>query len=106
LIFTHASNLVPQYEPQPIDSSQVKLSNEILELTELLARNAHDHWAQQRMSEGWKYGPKRDDARKEHPCLVPYEQLPDSEKEYDRKTAMETLKAITALGYMISQKSD
>jgi hypothetical protein len=99
------SNLVPPYEPQPIDSSHIKLSNEILELTELLARNAHDHWAKQRMSEGWNFGPNRDDARKENPCLVAYEQLPDSEKEYDRKTAMETLKAIVALGYTISKQS-
>ncbi len=89
------------YQPQPIDTSNVVLEREIAELTELLARNAHDNWAMQRMSEGWRYGPKRDDNKKEHPCLVPYEQLPESEKEYDRKAAMETIKTIQALGYRI-----
>lgn len=89
------------YEPEPIDTSRIALNPEIEELTELLAKNAHDNWARQRMVEGWQYGPSRDDTRKEHPCLVPYEQLPDSEKEYDRKSAMETLKAIIALGYQV-----
>jgi hypothetical protein len=89
------------YEPKPIDTSSVALNREIEELTELLARNAHDHWARQRILEGWRYGPSRDDPKKEHPCLVPYEQSPDSEKEYDRKSAMETLKAIIALGYQV-----
>jgi len=89
------------YRPSPIDTSQVRLRPELGELTELLAANAHDIWAKQRMREGWKYGPVRDDVRKSHPCLVPYDQLPESEKEYDRLTAMETLKAIVALGFVI-----
>ena len=80
-----------------------KLTDEILKLTELLAENAHDIWARQRMSEDWTYGPKRDDAAKKHPELVPYSKLPDSEKEYDRNAAMETLKAIIALGYRIEK---
>ena len=91
------------YQPQPIDTSKVVLDTAIAGLTELLAKNAHDNWAKQRMSEGWRYGPKRDDPKKEHPCLVPYEQLPESEKEYDRKTAMETVKTIQALGYRIAK---
>jgi hypothetical protein len=90
-----------QYEPQPIDTSRVALDGEIRELTELLARNAHDIWARQRLADGWHFGPKRNDQKKEHPCLVPYEELPDSEKAYDRNAAMETLKAIVALGYRI-----
>ncbi|MEK6283709.1 MAG: RyR domain-containing protein [Acidobacteriota bacterium] len=89
------------YVPAPIDTSGVTLSGGILELTELLARNAHEVWARQRLAEGWRYGAERNDARKEHPCLVPYEQLPESEKEYDRQTAMETIKAILALGYRL-----
>lgn len=92
-----------EYIPDPIDTSKVILSGEILELTELLAKNAHDNWARERFSEGWSLGPIRDDANKEHPCLVPYDQLPDLEKKYDRKTAMETLKAIIALGYRITR---
>ncbi|MEW6572772.1 MAG: RyR domain-containing protein [Bacillota bacterium] len=92
-----------KYIPNPIDTSNVELSENILELTELLAKNAHDTWAKQRIAEGWRYGPKRDDGKKEHPCLVPYEQLPESEKQYDRNAALETLKAIIALGYKIEK---
>jgi hypothetical protein len=91
------------YKPEPIDTSHVKLSREILELTELLARNAHEIWARKRTSEGWTWGPERNDAAKKHPNLVPYDQLPEEEKEYDRKIAMETLKAMVALGYRIQK---
>lgn len=90
-----------KYEPRPIDTTGVTLAQGVLALTELLAGNAHDTWAQQRLAEGWKYGQQRDDAKKEHPCLVPYEELPESEKQYDRNAAIETLKAILALGYRI-----
>jgi len=93
------SNL--DYQPAPIDTSGVTLTKEIEELTELLAKNAHDLWAQQRLTDGWTYGPRRDDSAKKHPCLVPYEELPESEKEYDRHAALGTLKAILALGYRI-----
>jgi hypothetical protein len=93
------------YDPRPIDTTRVELSTEIRELTEKLAENAHDNWARQRMAEGWKYGPRRNDQAKEHPCIVPYADLPDSEKEYDRQSAMETLKAIIALGYELNRTS-
>lgn len=89
------------YEPRPVDTSNIQLPDEIVKLTEQLAENNHDLWAQQRMAEGWTYGPERDDANKKHPDLVPYGDLPESEKEYDRRTAMETLKTIMALGYQI-----
>jgi len=89
------------YQPQPIESSQVVLSEDILALTERLAENAHDLWAEQRIKDGWSYGVTRDDSRKQHPCLVPYADLPESEKQYDRNAAMETLKAIIAMGYSI-----
>jgi hypothetical protein len=92
------------YEPKPIDTSEVELSPEIEKLTERLAENSHDQWARQRIKDGWKYGPRRDDAKKEHPCLIPYAELPESEKEYDRNSAMETLKAIMAMGYRITKE--
>lgn len=79
------------------------MPEEIRELTELLSRNAHENWAAQRLAEGWRYGPRRDDGRKEHPSLVPYEKLSESEKNYDRRTAMETVKTILALGYRIEK---
>jgi hypothetical protein len=91
------------YEPKPIRTSGVQLPPAILVLGERLAENAHDIWARQRFADGWKYGPQRDDRLKENPCLVPYNDLPDSEKEYDRLAAMETLKAILALGYEITE---
>lgn len=90
-----------EYEPKPIDTESVILCNALLDLTERLAENSHDNWAIGRIKEGWVYGEKRDDALKHHPCLVPYADLPDSEKEYDRVSAMETLKAIKALGFEI-----
>ena len=89
------------YKPDPMDTSSVKLSEELLELTEKIAENVHENWAVGRISEGWTYGEKRDDEKKKTPCLVPYGELPDSEKEFDRNTAIETLKFITALGYKI-----
>lgn len=89
------------YKPTPIEASTISLPPELAALTERLAENAHDMWAEQRLTQGWSYGPRRDDERKQHPCLVPYDQLPDSEKEYDRLTALGTLKAILHLGYRI-----
>ncbi|MDR0630612.1 MAG: hypothetical protein LBF70_01070 [Holosporales bacterium] len=89
------------YIPKSIDTSEVKLSADLLELTELLARNTHEVWATQRIAEGWKYGTERNDIEKLHPCLVSYDDLSENEKEYDRNTAMETLKVIQKLGFEI-----
>ena len=89
------------YDPKPVDTSIVKLPEAVNSLLEKLSKNAHENWAKQRMIDGWKYGPRRDDQKREHPCLVPYEQLPESEKEYDRKTAIESIKTIIAYGYQI-----
>jgi hypothetical protein len=92
---------VGRYEPQPIDTSKIRLSPGVCELLEKLASNNHDHWAQKRFQEGWRHGPVRNDDLKQHPDLVPYDELSEPEKEYDRKTVTETLKAIIALGYDI-----
>ncbi len=96
---------VKKYEPEPIPTGGVQLSPEILELTERLAKNAHDIWALQRLADGWSHGQRRDDAAKEHPCLIRYEDLPESEKQYDRNAALETLKAVLALGYRIEKSA-
>ena len=93
------------YRPRPIDTSKVVLDPGLLELVELLAAHNHDIWAQQRIAEGWKLGSCRDDAAKTHPDLVPYDELPDSEKEYDRKSVVQTLKALVALGYCIRTRT-
>jgi class 3 adenylate cyclase len=89
------------YQSEPIDTSKVTINTEHLELTELLSKNTHEIWAQQRISEGWKFGPQRDDIRKEHPGLVPYEELSESEKQYDRNTALGVIKVLLALGYRL-----
>ena len=92
------------YKPKPVDTNDVTLPEELLSLTEKIAENVHDIWAQGRIAEGWTYGEKRDDEKKTTPCLVPYDELTDSEKEYDRNTAIETLKLIVALGYKIEKE--
>lgn len=91
------------YKPKPIDTSDVELDGEILELGEMIARNVHEVWSEGRIREGWSYGESRNDAERKHPCLVPYEEIPESEKEYDRNTAMQTLKLIVKLGYKITK---
>ena len=93
------------YQPKPIDTSHVRLPDDLLALTEKIAENVHDVWAAGRIREGWKYGAVRDDAKKETPCLVPYADLPEVEKEYDRSTALETVKSILSLGYTISRQA-
>ena len=94
------------YRPEPVETSGIELDASVEPLIELLARNVHDLWAQERLAQGWIYGPARDDSTKQHPCLVPYEQLPESEKEYDRQVAVGTLKAITAFGYRLTRDGD
>ena len=80
------------------------MPEELNPLLEAMAKNVHEIWAQERIKQGWKYGEKRDDAKKHHPCLVPYEELPEEEKVYDRNTSVETLKLILKLGFKIEQK--
>ena len=89
------------YTPTPISTEEVTLPPELGALVEQLAENNHDHWARQRIEAGWTYGQQRDDARKTHPDLVPYRDLAEDEKEYDRTSVVETLKAILMLGYQI-----
>ena len=69
------------YNPNPIDTSNIELSDDLKLLVEELARNVHDIWALGRINDGWTYGPQRDDTLKQHPCLIDYSELPESEKE-------------------------
>lgn len=92
------------YKPQPIHTADIELWPELLALTEQIAENVHENWAAGRIAEGWTYGEIRDDRKKTTPCLVPYSQLPENEKEFDRTTALQTLKLIIALGYKIEKK--
>jgi ryanodine receptor 2 len=93
------------YKPNPIDTTDVEIPKEIVELTEKIAENVHEVWAKSRIDEGWIYGKERDDENKTTPCLVPYDMLPEIEKEYDRNTAMNTIRLIIKLGYKIEKKN-
>ena len=92
------------YVPSPIATYEVELPENILDLIELLAEQNHEVWAEQRIKDGWTYGAYRDDNGKTHPCLVPYSDLPEKEKEYDRNTAVAILKLIVKLGYRIEKR--
>lgn len=91
------------YTPRPIDTTDVVLPKELEQLVEEMSKNVHEVWAETRIKQGWKYGELRNDELKTHPCLVPYEDLPEEEKEYDRNTSIGTLKLIMKLGFKISQ---
>lgn len=94
----------PTYIPKPAQTDDIVLSTELNSLVEAMAKNVHDVWAESRISQGWTYGPERNDALKHHPCLVPYEDLPEVEKAYDRDTAVGTLKLICKLGFRITKE--
>lgn len=93
-----------EYVPQPINTDGVRLPEELDKLAELIAENVHEVWAKSRMEEGWTYGEERNDKQRKHPCLVPYNELPEEEKAYDRDTALGTLKLICKLGFKITEK--
>ena len=93
-----------QYIPQPIDTNDIKLPVELEQLVEQLSKNVHEVWASTRMSQGWIYGAQRNDELKIHPCLVPYEDLPEEEKVFDRNTSIDTLKFIIKQGFRISKE--
>lgn len=92
------------YSPNPIDTGSIELPQELIELTERIAENVHENWSAARMADGWVYGETRNDKEKTTPCLVPYSELSENEKEYDRISALQTLKLIVALGYKIEKK--
>ena len=91
------------YKPKPIDTDTIVLSDDVNELIEELAKNVHEVWAKSRVEQGWTYGEVKDSIKKTTPCLVPYEELSEVEKDYDRNTAKETLKCLVKLGYKIKK---
>lgn len=93
-----------KYVPQPMDTSNIQLPEDLNELIEQIAKNVHEVWAQNRIEQGWTYGDKRSDVLKQHPCLIPYEELPEVEKDYDRDTALGTLRLIYKLGFKITRE--
>lgn len=105
-LVTITSNNMKTYVPKPIDLSDVELTEDLNELREAIAENAHEIWAENRQAEGWTYGPQRDDQLKQTPDMVPYSQLPEGEKEYDREMAMKTIKLLKKLGYDLIKRED
>lgn len=91
------------YTPQPLDTSHVELPDELQQLVEQLAKNVHEVWAEKRIAQGWEWGAVRNDRLKKHPCLMPYEDLPEEEKDFDRNTAVGTLKFIMKQGFKIEK---
>lgn len=92
-----------RYIPEPAVTSDIRLPEDLMALGEDLARNVHEVWAAGRIADGWTKGPRNDDL-KQHPCLVPYDELSEEEKDYDRRTSVETLKFILSKGYDIVKK--
>lgn len=105
-LVTITNNIMKPYNPKPIDLSDVVLTEDLNELREAIAENAHDVWAVERQAQGWTYGPQRDDLKKETPCMVSYSQLPDNEKNFDRDMAMNTLKLVKKLGYDLIKREE
>ena len=93
-----------EYLPHPIDVSEVELDEDLMELSEAIAENAHEIWASKRRAEGWRYGPKRDDELLEHPDMIPYCELTEGEKYYDRDMALNTIRLVKKLGFRISRR--
>lgn len=93
-----------EYEPHPIDLSDVEISEDLIELREAIAENAHEVWAYNRKQEGWTFGPERDDTKKLHPDMIAYNKLPESEKLYDREMAMNTIKLLKKLGWKLTKE--
>jgi ryanodine receptor 2 len=89
--------------PKPIDLSDVDLPQHLYDLIEILAKNTHEVWAESRIKDGWTYGVNRDDVLKKHPCLLPYEDIPESEKEYDKTISLSIIKLLIKLGYKIEK---
>ena len=77
-----------KYIPKPIDLSDVSISEDLKELREAIAENTHEVWAENRMREGWTYGPQRDDKKKQSP------------------TAWRTIKLLKKLGYDIVKSKE
>lgn len=94
---------INNYTPKPLNTDDVVLPDELETLTEALSKNVHEVWAAGRIAAGWKYGPVRDEIKKEHPCLIPYEELSEDERSYDRATALSTIRFVLKNGFSITK---
>lgn len=95
------------YNPQPVDLSHVQLPEGMDSLRELLAAHNHDTWAANKMSprNGYVYGKETNDQADPptHCDLIPYEDLDDEKKKWDRDTAEASIRLLIHLGYTITK---
>lgn len=96
--------MASDYYPKPLPTEHIQLDEDLQRLVERLAEHAHDIWALQRIKDGWGFGPERCDNTRRHPCLVPYSELPESEKSYDRNAVVGTIRAVLALGFVLHRR--
>ena len=96
-------NAAGEYIANPADLDSVQLPENILALREYIAENVHEDWSHQRMAEGYVYAEKTDEKNKTNKDLVPYCELLDSEKQYDRDMAYNTLRMLYKMGYVIEK---
>jgi len=101
---TKENNRNREWLPAPINTTDIELSDDMKELAERIARNIHEVWGAARKNEGWTWGPQRDDEKLETPNMVPYDELTECERDYDRRTVTETIKTLLYMGYDISKK--
>ena len=73
---------------------------------EAVAKHEHDRWANERLRSGWTYGNPRDNARKQHPLLVDWDQLPEEAKDKDRDTVSHLPALIERAGFQVRKIAD
>ncbi|KAM9788016.1 ryanodine receptor 3-like isoform 3-T3 [Syngnathus typhle] len=98
LILSQAS-----FIPTPVETSQIVMPPHLEKVRDKLAENIHELWGMNKIELGWSYGKIRDDNKRQHPCLVDFSKLPETEKNYNLQTSTETLKTLLALGCRVVQ---
>ncbi|XP_067335761.1 ryanodine receptor 3-like isoform X11 [Channa argus] len=89
--------------PTPVETSQIVMPLHLEKVRDKLAENIHELWGMNKIELGWSYGKIRDDNKRQHPCLVDFSKLPETEKNYNLQMSTETLKTLLALGCRVVQ---
>ncbi|XP_040017271.2 ryanodine receptor 3 isoform X1 [Gasterosteus aculeatus] len=91
------------FVPTPVDTSQIVLPPHLDNVRDKLAENIHELWGMNKIELGWTFGKVRDDNKRQHPCLVDFGKLPETERNYNVQMSSETLKTLLALGCHVAQ---
>uniref|UniRef100_A0A672KZ94 Ryanodine receptor 3 n=1 Tax=Sinocyclocheilus grahami TaxID=75366 RepID=A0A672KZ94_SINGR len=89
--------------PKPVDTSQIGMPPHLEKVRDRLAENIHELWGMNKIELGWCYGKIREDNKRQHPCLVDFSKLPETERNYNLQMSTETLKTLLALGCHVVQ---